>query len=185
MWHYPSPTTIFNSAYTVLMFELRTGNISLSLVTAIRCEYGWSLTASNASSDDVLLERKIFSTDWLPVDQPPVVRQRPFETALTASLVYVCIYFLSRMPPFPQAPFLLVPNQSLAFEAFGPQIHVPHIELPLSASQRLTVSFVTGNVLLTRLQTDKHNHLFLKTLLSVDWPFNPNLWHLVSSISCT
>ena len=184
-WHYPSPTTIFNSAYTILMFEVRTRHICLFFLTAIRCEYGRSLTASNASSDDVLLKKKRFSTDLLLVDQPLGVRQYPFKTALTASLVYVCIYFLSRTPPFPQAPFLLVPDQSMVFEVFEPRIQVPHIELPLSASHCLTVSFVTGNVRLTRLQTDKHNHLFLKTLLSVEGTPNPNLWYLVSSISST
>ena len=167
------------------MFQVRTRNICLFLLTVIRCEYGRSLTAYNASSDDILLKRKIFSTDWLPADQPLVVRQRPFKTAITASLVYVCIYFLSRTPPFPKARFLLVPDQSMFFEVFGARIHVPNVGLSPRASQRFTVSFVTGNVLLTRLQTDKHNHLLLKALLSVKGKFNPNLWHLVSSISWT
>ena len=63
----------------------------------------------------------------------------------------------------------------MVFEVFGPRIHVPNVELPPRASQRLTISFVTGNVLLTRLQTDKHNHLFTKTLLSVGGTSDPNL----------
>jgi hypothetical protein len=41
------------------------------------------------------------------------------------------------------------------FEANGPQIRVPHIELPLIASKVITVCLLAGNVLLTRLQTDK------------------------------
>ena len=130
MWHYPSPTTIFNSASTVLMFEDRTRHMCLFFLTAIRCEYGRALTPSNAGSDDVLLKKKRFSTDWLLVDQPLVVRQCPFKTALTASLVYVCIYFLSRTPPFPQASFLLVPDQSMVFEVFTPRIHVPISSYP-------------------------------------------------------
>ena len=147
MCHYSSPTTIFSSAFAVLMFQVRTRNICLFLLAVIRSEYERSLTAYNASSDDVLLKRKRFSTDRLPADQPLVVRQHPFGTVLTASLVYVCIYFLSRTPPFPKAPFLLVPDHSMVFEVFGPRIHVPHIKLPQSASQRLAVSFVTGNVI--------------------------------------
>lgn len=63
MCHYPSPKTVFSSASTVLTFDLRTRNICLLLLTTIRYEYGRYLTASNASSDDVLLKRKIFSTD--------------------------------------------------------------------------------------------------------------------------
>ena len=62
------------------------------------------------------------------------------------------------------------PIEQSLFEVFGPRIRVLHVELPPRASQHLTVSFVTGNILLTRLQTDRqtHNHLFRKTLLSVE-----------------
>jgi hypothetical protein len=46
------------------------------------------------------------------------------------------------------------------FETNGPQIRVPHIELPLSASKVITVCLLPGNVLLTRLQTNKQTNLF-------------------------
>ena len=75
--------------------------------------------------------RKRFSTDWRVLAQPIVVRQCPSGTPLTASLVYVGIYFLSRTPPFPRARFPLDPDRSMGFEANGPHIRVSHIELPL------------------------------------------------------
>ena len=47
---------------------------------------------------------------------------------------------------------------------------VPHIKVPLVAWLSLSLSILVENVLLTRLQTNKHtkNHLFRKTLLSVE-----------------
>ena len=57
-----------------------------------------------------------------------------------------------------------------SFKVFRPGIHALYIGLPLLPSLRLTLGILAGNVLLTRLQTDKHthNHLFRKTLLSVE-----------------
>jgi hypothetical protein len=62
------------------------------------------------------------------------------------------------------------PVDQWGFEVFRPRIHVLHIGLPLLPSLRLTLGILAGNILLTRLQTDKHthNHLFRKTLLSVE-----------------
>ena len=42
----------------------------------------------------------------------------------------------------------------------GPRIRVSHLQLLLRASKLLTVSFLTENVLLTRLQTNKRTNLF-------------------------
>jgi hypothetical protein len=59
---------------------------------------------------------------------------------------------------------------------------------PRRASKLLTVSILAVNVLLTRLQTDRqtHNHLFRKTLLSVEgisrvWPKDPLLVEKIES----
>ena len=46
------------------------------------------------------------------------------------------------------------------FEVFGPRIRVPRIQLPLVASRVLQVCFLDGNVLLTRLQTDRHTIIY-------------------------
>ena len=46
------------------------------------------------------------------------------------------------------------------FEVFGPRIHVPHIELPLRASWRVTLSILADNVILTRLQTNTQTIIY-------------------------
>ena len=46
------------------------------------------------------------------------------------------------------------------FEVFEPRIHVRHIRLPLLPSLRLTLGILAGNVLVTRLQTDKHTIIY-------------------------
>ena len=45
------------------------------------------------------------------------------------------------------------------FEVFESRIHVPHVELPLVPSLRLTLSIRPGNVLLTRLQTNTQSFI--------------------------
>ena len=61
-----SPTTIFSSVFIVIMFELRTWYICLFRLTAIRYEHGRPISASNASSNVVLLRRK----EFLDIDVP-------------------------------------------------------------------------------------------------------------------
>jgi hypothetical protein len=51
------------------------------------------------------------------------------------------------------------PVDQWGFEANGPQIRVPHIELPLIALTVITVCLLAGNVLLTRLQTHQQTYL--------------------------
>ena len=62
------------------------------------------------------------------------------------------------------------PVDQWVFEVFGSRIHVPRFEIPLVPWLGLALSILADNVLLTRLQTNKqtHNHLFRKTLLSVE-----------------
>ena len=127
MCHYASPTTIFSSASIVFLFELRTPNICHLRLTAIGYEYGRALTASNASSDVVLLQKKRFSTDWRPLDPRLVVRQRPVGTPLTASLVHVCIYWVSRTPLSSQTRFPLASGRPMEFRGvWTPDSCSPH-----------------------------------------------------------
>ena len=64
IWRCTSPPTIFSSVSIGIMFVLRTWYICLFRLTTIRDEHGRPLSASNASSNVVLLRRK----DFLEID---------------------------------------------------------------------------------------------------------------------
>ena len=101
--------------------------------------------------------------------------------------------------PFRGNPGVSVAYQPFSFARNGPQIRVPSIELPLIASEVVTVCRLPGNVLLTRLHanqpTDKLIQ-FCKILLSVegirtdimvasgDWDMNVrmNVWEHCATI---
>jgi hypothetical protein len=148
-------------------------------LTPIRYEYASPLSASNASANVVLLRRKDVFRDWRPLQQRLVVRRRPSGTPLTASPVYACVYSLQTAPYMRsehgtsvvrwiknmekfsrELDFDWFPVDQWGFEAGGPQLRVPQIELPLRVSKVITVCLLAGSVLLTRLQTNKQTNLF-------------------------
>jgi hypothetical protein len=53
------------------------------------------------------------------------------------------------------------------FEVNGPQIRIPHIKFLTVVSKVANTGLLSGDVLLTRLQTDRQT-FFRKTLLSVE-----------------
>ena len=115
MSNYASPTPIFSSAFIIIMFKLRTWHIGLLRLSAIRHQYGRSLTAANAGSYVVLLQRKRFSKDWRSLDQRLAVRQRHSGTPFTGNVVYVCIYSVCRTPLFSRTQFPLASSRPTGF----------------------------------------------------------------------
>jgi hypothetical protein len=61
----------------------------------------------------------------------------------------------------PKSRFSLILVDQWGFEASGPQIRAPHMELPMIAEKLRSVSFLADNVLLTRLQTNIQTQTYL------------------------
>ena len=152
IWHCASRTTIYRSVFMVIMLELRAWWVCIFHLTAMRYEYGRSLSPSNADAYVVLLQSNRFSRGRCPLHQWLVVRRRRTGTPRTASPVSSRIYslqtasymrskyglqlfFQSRIERNPSGDFdfYWFPVNHWVFEVFGYRILVPGIELPLTA----------------------------------------------------
>ena len=132
IWRCTSPTTIFSPVSIAIVFERRIWTTCLIRPTAIRYEYGRSLTALILIPNVALLQTERFPTDTRPLDRRLVAHQRPTWTPLTTSFLYVCILSLPSEHLLSwEFDFHWFPVEQWVFRVFGHRVCVPHIEILL------------------------------------------------------